>query len=440
MERVRRLASHNRLLLTLAFVIIVQLVPTAHGVTCQILAMSVNSPRTIITGQRFEVDTILKITCTMTTDNVLARVDVSAQESTQILASNSQGLGSVDAGSKTWNVTIPSNAQAPASAGTWKLLVRAWVFVGVQVHAASNQTVNLQVSEPAETISTTAQSSSTSQSTTSSTSPSLTLSTLITTIVFALGVTAAALIFRKKRSKLETPPRTIEEPEMTKEKSRSTVPTGYPQLDAALGGGLPIGYAIIVTSAPFDERDLLLARMVESYISSRYSVFFVSRDLSRTRDLASRFKESFYAFNPRADKILEQHENIFKIQGVQNLNDVNISLGKAMESIVGKSPKKILVMDILSDVLLEHKALTTRKWLDDFLAKRKAESFTVLGTLNPLIVSDQERQTIIDLFDGVIEIYEKGYPERPRRYVIVKKMYGFKYKDMAIELERDRLF
>ena len=105
---------------------------------------------------------------------------------------------------------------------------------------------------------------------------------------------------------------------------------------------------------------MLLANVIKSCVSSGYSVFFVSRDLSRTRDLANRFKENFYAFNPQADKISEHYENIFKIPGVQNLNDINISLAKATESMMSKSPKKLLIMDILSDVLLEHKSLTTR--------------------------------------------------------------------------------
>lgn len=106
---------------------------------------------------------------------------------------------------------------------------------------------------------------------------------------------------------------------------------------------------------------------------------------------------------------------------------------------MSKSPKKLLILDILSDVLLEHKGLTTRKWLDDFLAKRKEENFTVISTLNSLIVSDQECQTVIDLFDGVIEIDEKRYAELPKRYVTIKKMYAIKYRGTPIELERDRL-
>jgi hypothetical protein len=73
-------------------------------------------------------------------------------------------------------------------------------------------------------------------------------------------------------------------------------------------------------------------------------------------------------------------------------------------------------------------------------AKRKAEGFTVLGTLNPLVVSDHERQTIIDLFDGVIEIYERGSDGKSKRFAIFKKIYAMRYADSEIELQKDLLF
>lgn len=114
--------------------------------------------------------------------------------------------------------------------------------------------------------------------------------------MIALGIIGAVFTFKARR-KGKALIRAASEPEMVKEQPASSVSTGYPQLDAMLVGGLPIDYAIIVVSPPFDELDMLLARMIKSCVSSGYSVFFVSRDLSRTRDLANRFKENFYAFN-----------------------------------------------------------------------------------------------------------------------------------------------
>jgi KaiC/GvpD/RAD55 family RecA-like ATPase len=44
------------------------------------------------------------------------------------------------------------------------------------------------------------------------------------------------------------------------------------------------------------------------------------------------------------------------------------------------------------------------------------------------------------LLDGVMEIYERELKERARRFLIVKKMYGRKYVDTELMLDRDRLY
>ena len=101
---------------------------------------------------------------------------------------------------------------------------------------------------------------------------------------------------------------------------------------------------------------------------------------------------------------------------------------------------KLIIIDFLSDILLEHRALTTRKWLDDFMAKRKAEGFTIIACLNPNLAPELETQAIVDLFDGIIDIYERPLKERTRRFLIVKKMYGRRYIETEVLLDKDRLF
>jgi len=145
-------------------------------------------------------------------------------------------------------------------------------------------------------------------------------------------------------------------------------------------------------------------------------------------------------FSPQADKITPPSANVFKIQSVQNLSDVNISFAKAVETLPKTGPGRLIIIDLLSDVLLEHKALVTRKWLDDFIGKRKGEGFTILGVLNPMISSKQDTQTIMDLFDGIIEIYERELRERARRFLIVKKMYGRRYVETELMLDKDKLY
>jgi len=203
---------------------------------------------------------------------------------------------------------------------------------------------------------------------------------------------------------------------------------------------LPIGYAILIVSPPCDERDLLFRRIIESSLVRRNQIFFLSRDLIRTQDFANRYKANFHVFSPQADKLTSAGGQIYKIQSLRNLSDLNISFTKAVETLPKDLPGKLVIIDLLSDVLLELKALTTRKWLDDFIGKRKTEGFTIIGVLNPLISSEQDTQTITDLFDGVIEIYERELKERARRFLIVKKLYGRKYADTELMLVKDKLY
>jgi KaiC/GvpD/RAD55 family RecA-like ATPase len=250
--------------------------------------------------------------------------------------------------------------------------------------------------------------------------------------------------------KQETVQREIAKPPKPKVKPESSQPkpatigdsisTGYPELDNLLAGGLPIGYAILIVSVPCDERDLLFRKLIDSSLSIGSQIFFLSRDLVRTQDFANRYEKDFHVFSPQADKLNSAGGKVYQIQGLQNLSDLNISFTKAVEQLPKDIPHKLIVIDLLSDVLLQHKALMTRKWLDGFIGKRKTEGFTIIGVLNPLISSQQDTQTIMDLFDGIIEIYERELKERARRFLIVKKLYGRRYVDSELMLDKDKLY
>jgi len=431
----------------LILVILAISIHAAYAVTGTVRIVGTNVPTRLIADRSFRMNVSLRITCTSTTDNILARVDVTPHGSHQTLASNSLGLGSIPDpwGKKTWNITISNDLRSPVSLGPWGLDVKAWVFAGVYVIGIDNQTVTILVvtrSAPVQIVTASLTNSTSSISTLSTlTSPEATSNAILVipkTVLevvgplMAIGIVACVTITVRKRngessSRVSPSERTL------------TIPTGYAEVDKSLGGGVPVGHSIIVVSPPYDEKDLVIERVISSSIHSGFIVFYVSRQILRTRALTSRFKENFYAFTPRADKIVKG-SNIMKIMDVQNPNDFNISLAKAMEPLIDDGKKKLIIVDqLVSDILLEHKALAARRWLDEFLARRKSEGFTVIVTLNPLMVSDQQRQALIDLFDGVVVIYEKELPEQSKRYLIIRKMHGRKYSDTAVELDRRRL-
>ena len=284
----------------------------------------------------------------------------------------------------------------------------------------------------------------------------------------AVAVVASVLVIarRRKTSHAETRVYDVEETDVLKEEPPPTtheprkdtvasqpvtqpkaqlqpiISTGYVDLDKALDGGIPEAFAVVLVSPSYDERDLLLSKVVNSAITSGRLAILVSNDIGRTKDMASRYLNGFYAFSPQADRISSHGPNLLKIPSIENLSEANISLGLTLKDILAseRATRRIMILDILSDLLLRYKSITTRRWLTDFVGKRKAEGFTIIATLNPLVTTKEETQSIIDFFDGVIEIFEKPLAERTRRFVMIRKMYGQKYSEDEVLMDKDKLF
>ena len=269
---------------------------------------------------------------------------------------------------------------------------------------------------------------------------------LVGGLVAIVVVASVAVVARKRKSTSAT---TVIVPQVasgvTKEIPRPkpsfepSISTGHKALDSMLAGGFPVGHSVLIVSQSYDERDLLIRKMIEASLTAGRSTFYMSDDTARTRDFTTRFGQNFYAMNPLADRITSGHGNLFKIPDVGDLSGLSITSNQIIESKVKTEPGKLIVIDLLSDLLLRNKALTTRKWLADFISKRKANGFTILATLDPSIAPKEDVQTIIGVFDGVIEIYERALQERSRRFLIVKKMYGRDYSESELMLDRQQL-
>jgi KaiC/GvpD/RAD55 family RecA-like ATPase len=220
------------------------------------------------------------------------------------------------------------------------------------------------------------------------------------------------------------------------------ITTGFEDLDNLLFGGIPENYAVILTSPSCDEKDLLIKRFLEAGAKEGQITFHVTIEASGVEALAEDFQSNFYVFicNPRADIMIKSLPNVFKLKSVENLTDIDIALTKAFrrldESMSG--PRRACI-EIVSDVLLQHHAVTTRRWLTGLIPDLRSRGFTTLAVTNPQMHPPQEVQAILGLFDGEINIHEKESARGLEKSLKIRKMYNQRYLESELPLRKEKL-
>jgi tetratricopeptide (TPR) repeat protein len=228
---------------------------------------------------------------------------------------------------------------------------------------------------------------------------------------------------------------------VSRPKSEDRVSTGYSDLDKLLYGGIPPNYAVVLSSLSCDERDLLIRSFLETGAKRGEATFFVTIDPTAGKSLVEEFPSNFFLFvcNPEADAIIKDMPNVFKMKGVENLTDISIALTSAIRKLdkSQKGPRRICV-DLISDVLLQHHTVETRRWLTALMTKLKSEDFTTLAVIDPQVHPSEELHAIVGLFDGDINIFEKEREKGSERYLKIKRMSDQKYLANEILLTKIR--
>jgi KaiC/GvpD/RAD55 family RecA-like ATPase/tetratricopeptide (TPR) repeat protein len=215
-----------------------------------------------------------------------------------------------------------------------------------------------------------------------------------------------------------------------KERVAGKISSGTPDLDRLLFGGIPENFAIVLAAHPSDERALFIQEFLKAGTEAGETTFYVTADPESGKNLAEKYSSSFHLFlcNIRADTVIHDAPNVVKIKGVENLTDIDIALTKAFRSLnpSATGPKRVCI-DLVSDVLLQHHAVNTRRWLGALLPTLKSKCFTVLVTVNPRMHPSEEYEAILGIFDGEISIYEKVTPRGMASFLRIKRMTGQKY-------------
>jgi TolB-like protein len=218
------------------------------------------------------------------------------------------------------------------------------------------------------------------------------------------------------------------------------ISTGYVDLDRLLGGGIPPNLAVALTSPACNERDLLVRGFLETGARNGEVTFYVTIDPSTAKLSAEEFPSNFHLFvcNPQADTIVEDLPNVLKLKGVENLTDVSMALTSAIRKLdpSTKAARRIC-LGLVSDILLQHHAVQTRKWLAGLIPELKSAGFTTLGVLDSRIHPSEELYAILGLFDGEISIFEKEGEKGGTKYLKINKMSNQRYLEDELPLKRE---
>jgi hypothetical protein len=198
----------------------------------------------------------------------------------------------------------------------------------------------------------------------------------------------------------------------------------------------------VLSSPSCNERDALVKSFLETGAEKGEVTFYVTIDPSVAKNLADDYPRIFYLFvcNPQADAIVNEAPNIFKLKGVENLTDINIALTSAMHKLDPslKGPRRICI-GLVSDVLLQHHAVLTRRWLASLMTELKSNRFTTMVIMNLQMHPSQEFQAVLDLFDGQIDLHEKETENGSEKFLRVKKMANQKYLKDELLLSEENL-
>jgi tetratricopeptide (TPR) repeat protein len=193
---------------------------------------------------------------------------------------------------------------------------------------------------------------------------------------------------------------------------RGKVSTGYGRLDEALQGGFFAGSAILLSSPASSEVPILVSSFLKA---SKEASLLICRSQS-SAEAVLRPDDSNLKCMICSEKPIPPSKNMLPGKGIDNLTELNFQITETISSV---QPKRV-VLEILSDILLRHKALQTRKWLSELLEKLRSRDITTLAVLNPYMHAAEEVQALVDLFDGNLEMVERDVGGQLQKFLRIK--------------------
>ena len=182
--------------------------------------------------------------------------------------------------------------------------------------------------------------------------------------------------------------------------------------------------SMVVLNAPAGDEAPILLR---NFLKTEQPSLLLCRNLSSAQTIIPDAADRI-ACLVCSDKPVSSAKGILPGKGIESLTDLNLQINEALGSI---QPKRI-GLDVLSDILLRHKALQTRKWLNELLERLRARGITTLAILNPYMHTAEEAQALVDMFDASIEVFER----EGRKLLRINWAHGVEVSQREFPLER----
>jgi KaiC/GvpD/RAD55 family RecA-like ATPase len=200
------------------------------------------------------------------------------------------------------------------------------------------------------------------------------------------------------------------------------VSTGTEELDSLLLGGIPNEYAVVLAGSPCDEREMIVKNFLKAGTENEETTFYISTEAVGLEGLLE--NANFYLFlcNPKPKAPVPDLPNVYKLQGTTDLTNLGIALTKAYRSIGKSVAKRRVCVGILSDVLVEYGAKTTRKWIAGLITDLGSKGFTLLAVMDPKEHPTDQATTVLNLFDGEIELTQTEDPLECKKSIRIKKL------------------
>jgi KaiC/GvpD/RAD55 family RecA-like ATPase len=202
------------------------------------------------------------------------------------------------------------------------------------------------------------------------------------------------------------------------------ISTGTKELDSLLLGGIPEGYAVVLTGPPSDQRELVINNFLKAGIKQDQITFHVTTEPTGLTDLLEKYPSIFFLFlcNPKPKAQVPDLPNVYRLRGKTDLTNLSITLAKAYRHVNQTSNNKRVCVEIVSDVLLDYGAKTSRKWISELITDLGSKGFTMLAVMNPGMHPPDQATAVLDLFDGEISLTQTEDQMERKKFIRVKKL------------------